>query len=341
MLRFLILSNNKILFSISNNKIIADKDEVQEEIGENSFHLNNRDYSKIDFKKIHSLSPCFLQRKTNTDWVNLFCSSLDYDLKKVSLEKGQSLLETKSNYIPVIDGYKAKDGLKTFYLGDNLPLEESKLFAEDVRIGINKDYSGKTQDNAFYKQIFYRLADKYKKAKDNEELMSQKLRFAFYAMLDYNFDKEKYIVSLGADNSRFILQAQCIEENTQTKCLTEDLKRLLPGNYFKTDNFDCHSKIMLLSDAFLEKQDIEDCIFSINDTVCFRFLISSVNTENYYRFTGEKRLKRSNKKYNLYRKGSVFYFDNEKSLEAFEKALQTKERFYQIGYNYYFKTIKK
>lgn len=337
MLRFLILSNNDTLFDISKNKIRAGLQlDVAEEIGNSSFQLNDNDYSKMDFKKIYSISPCFLQRQTNAGWIDLFHSPFDYCLGKVSLKKGESLLDSKRQYYPDIEGYKAKDGLEKFYLGSEHNLKESDIFVEDPRIGISKNYRGKTEDNAFYKQIFYRFSDEYK---ENNTIVKHTLRFAFYAMLDYDFVKENYIVSLGGDNSRFILKFQVLKENADSEDLTVDFKDSIPQNSIKKDNFDCYGKVVLLSDAFLKKQDIEKCIFSINNTVSFRFLISTVDTENYYKFSGSKRLIRSDEKYNLYQKGSVFYFDNDTDLNAFEDALKTKTRFYQIGYNY-FKTIK-
>lgn len=342
MLRFLILSNNDTLFDASENRIRTGmQNDVAEEIGNKSFELNTGNYGKMDFKNIHSLSPCFLQRQTDSaEWINLFCSSADYGLNKVSFKDGKSFLSEKSKYIPILEGYEAKNGLKTCYLGEKTNLEESQLFAEDARIGINKDYSGKTQVNAFYKQIFYRFPEKYKKNENANKLSDQKLRFAFYADLDYHFNKEKYIVSLGGDDSRFVLQAECIAKNVENNDLTESFEKILPQDYFKTNNFDCYGKVILLSDTFLEKQDVMNSIFNISETISFRFLTSTVHTKNYYKFSGNDRVERSNKKYNLYQKGSVFYFDNKEDLETFEKALKAKERFYQIGYNY-FKTIKK
>ena len=340
MLRYLILSNNPELFSVSENKIKQGKQaDVEKEIGMTSFQLNNKDFKKMDFKKIHSISPCFLQRQTDSDWKNLFCSSFDYSLHKVYFEKGKSLLNGLRQYAPIIEEYKAKDGLTTYYLGDEYPLKESDLFVEDPRIGIDKDYTGKTKDNAFYKQIFYRFADKFEK--EENQFSDQKLRFAFYADLDYNFNKEKFIISLGGDNSLFVLQATNVENAVQEEELTKDFENALPNNYFNKQNFDCYGKVVLLSDAYLEKQDVEKCIFSINDTISFRFLTSTVSgTKNYYKFSGQNKLQRSNEKINLYQNGSVFYFENEENLKEFEDALKAKECFYQIGYNY-FKTIKK
>lgn len=342
MLRFLILSNTKDVFA--NNRIIKGKENaVSSLIGETSFNLNNNDFSLMKFGKIERISPCFVQRRTeNSKWKNLIYAPLDYSLGKISFEQGYSLLDVEKNVIPSIEKYNAKDGLSDLYIEENGidKLEETDLFKEDPRIGIDRDFKGKTKTGAYYKQIFYRFSNKYKLLKTEEDKNKEDqyaehdLRFAFYADLDYEFPTDKnFIVSLGGDNSRFTLQAKIVESDTEIK---------LPEIYSQPKNFDnyCYAKIVLLSDAFIEKEIIRNCLFSINDTVAFRFLTSDVNTQNYYKFSGNNRLQRNDEKYNLYKRGSVFYFADDKQFTTVETALNTKFRFHQIGYNHY-KTIKK
>ncbi|MDR3062222.1 MAG: hypothetical protein LBU57_08945 [Dysgonamonadaceae bacterium] len=333
MLRFLLLSNNKDLFV--DNKINAEKkNDVIELIGPTSFNVDENNFSEMKFGKIKFVFPCFIQRKKegDTEWENLIYAPLDYSLRKVSFEKGKSLLDKENNLTPIIEGYDAKKGLPSQYIGCKTKwIDESCLFKKDVRIGIDRDIKGKTKEGAYYKQIFYRFSDKYPISK--EECKSHCLRFAFYADLDYDISSDqKFIVSLGGDNSQFILQAEKTTDNSEIQ---------LPEAYCNTTNFDnCYAKIVLISDALIKKETVNESIFGINDTIIFRFLTSDLDTENYYKFSGNKHLKRNEKKYNLYKRGSVFYFKGEEDVKHFETALKENKRFRQIGYNYY-QTIKK
>jgi hypothetical protein len=316
MLRFVFLSNSDCF---SGNRIKPGKQaDAGRLIGETSFQLDNSDFSGMNFGKIKKIYPCFIRRKTaNNDWRDMVFAPLDHKYN-VSFESGSSLLDTEKTAIPVIDNYTSKDGLPHLYINETDELEETYVFKEDIRIGIDRDFNGKTKAGAYYKQIFYRFADR-------------DLQFAFYADLDDFPTSENVIVSLGGDNSRFSLKAEQVQGTPKIQ---------LPQKYVEKKNFkDCYAKIVLLSDAFLEKDAMRECMFSINETVAFRFLTSDVHTENYYKFNGSKKLQRNDKKYNLYGRGSVFYFAEEKDLSEFEAALN-KERFIQIGYNNY-KSIKK
>jgi CRISPR-associated protein Cmr3 len=330
MLRFMLLSNDKNLFT--GNKINEQKkDDVVKLIGPNSFQLNDSDFNRMDFGKIKNIFPCFIQRKTDhSNWEDLVFAPFDFSFKEVSFEHGYSLSNVENTLIPVIDGYKSKEGLSYQYINETDEFKTSDLFKEDVRIGIDRDFKGKTKEGAYYKQIFYRFSDKYEISENN--FINQYLRFAFYADLDCFPETKNQIVSLGGDNSRFCLHAETVQE-------TDEIK--IPKKYVDNKKFDnCHAKIVLLSDAFIEREDMKNCLFSINETLAFRFLTSNVDTKEYYKFTeGGNYLQRNAKKYNLYNRGSVFYFTNEKQLENFETALK-KDCFSQIGYNNY-KSIKK
>ena len=350
MLRFLILSNNEELFA--NNKIQQGKQgDVAKLIGEKSFQLNE-DFKEMDFKSIKKIHPCFIQRKTENEnrWSDLIFAPMDYVRKnkekdtereivplKISFQSGNSLLDNVKQKKPVIIEYKAKEGIQPFLTDGTVGWKISEIFQEDARIGINRNFNGKTETNAFYKQIFYRFTDKYKftESENGESIFkSHQLRFAFYAELEYDFPEGKnHIVSLGGDNSRFSLQAETVGE--------------IPGFILpKDENFEnCDAKLILTTEAFIEDDAMNHCLFSINETVPFRFLTSTVYTENYYNFLGDGRLQRSEKKYNLYKRGSVFYFDNQEDngqsgLTKFKEAVNNKKLFQQIGYNNYQTIIK-
>ena len=329
MLRFLLLSNNKDLFDgskIKDNK----KEEVKKLIGERSFNVTDSFQTKENqFGKIKSLSPCFLQRSTDTEnWSDLWVSPLDTNLK-VSFREANAHTKKAKECIPLINGYDPKEGLESLFItvsGDSKPLwTENDLFVEDIRIGINRNFNGKTNDDAYYKQYFYRFTDSYICRECNVKVKHQ-LRFAFYAEFsdDYILTAENHIVSLGGDNSRFYLSASKMNDNTS-----------LP-QFYRNTNEDKY-KLALKSDAYIREDDLNECLFAINETVSFRFLTSTVdNTKHYSRFLGESHLKRNEQKYNLYKRGSVFYFETESQVNEFAKKLQENYGcFYQIGYNHF------
>ena len=333
MLRFLLLSNSgeKIF---KNNKI-QDADGAKGLIGEKSFQIEPNDFGEMDFGKIKNLSPCFLRRKTTGDWENIFYAPFDKDLN-VKFEKGNILLDVGKSQVPDISykepkngsevTFNQKDGIESLYFGNNSILKEKDIFLEDTRIGIDRNFEGKTQDGAFYKQISYRLTNKRKISKDKYE--DHKLQFALKVEVDDDCTlPQKSIVSIGGDNSQFSLESKHIE-NTKP----DELFPVITGELF------CSGKVVLISDAFIDEVDLSNCMFAINDTVPFRFLKSDLTTQDYYKFSGKSKLLRSEKKF-LYTRGSVFYFETEEQITAFEKALKAKSRLYQIGYNYY-KTIK-
>jgi CRISPR-associated protein Cmr3 len=315
MLRFLLLSSDDTLFK--NNRIIADKEhDVSNLIGKQSFNLdkNNLTGGKQRFGKIQKLYPCFLQRKTNNSgWKNLVHAPLDYGLN-VSCKDG--ILE--------IPDFKYKEGLNYGYITNDQFFSEKDLFKKDIRIGINRDFNGKTKSEAYYKQISYRFTKSYK-IKDGirEKEEEHTLRFAFYAELDYIFKQDIFIVSLGGDNSKFILEWK----------QDEALLQISGYKPCKSDSFP--GKVVLLSDAYLMYDDLKCCRYHISDVVPFRFLTSNVNVKEYYKLSGDNRLMRSNDKYNLYKRGSVFFFDTITKMKQFTDALDAYQRFIQIGYNNY------
>lgn len=314
MLRFLYLSNSKTLFQ--NGSIIKGKQsEVVDLIGPESFKFSGEKGDKREYGKIKKIHPCFIQcqMEENSGWETILQAPLDHKLEISFTDR-----------MPEISGYKPKDGLHLCYLSNgNVVFNESDLFVEDARIGINRDYEGITQEDSYYKQIFYRFSDQYKQKGKGD--VNHSLRFAFYAELeDAGFLLEKeHIVSLGGDNSRFALK---IEE-------VNDIQYPLPSLY-KPDNYkNCHGKIILLSDAYVEKEKVKSSLFHISDIVSFRFLESSVNkSDNYYKFSGEA-LTRNKDKYNLYKKGSVFFFEKAKDIDEFERTLNEYKQLCQIGYN--------
>lgn len=315
MLRFLILSNDTKAFS-RDNQCIDDSKIAEKIIGKSSFKFGEKEQS---FGLIQKIGSCFLQmrEKKDTEWENLFVAPMDHGLQVFFEEHTKGSYNQRKIQIPEIKGYDPKEYREPRFLSTHGDVKKlSDIFTEDSRIGINKNYKGKSEDSGYFKQISYRLG---KKDEPTE------YRFAFYAEITENSEHPfpaQEVVSIGGDSSQFMLQAyNSIEESTY------------PEIYKKSSPSDCYARVILSSDSYIEEKDCAHALFSINDTLPFRYLETNVETKDYHILTEE--VKRSKERYDLYQKGSVFYFENETSLLKFTDALESYSEFRKIGYNEY------
>jgi len=326
MLRFLILRNNKEVFDAGTQSII-NRTSAENMIGKKSFENSNKEG---DFKKIKKLHHCFLQK----DGKPIRYLERDY---KYTVEfgdiKGRSLKSSNELTIPTIEGYDPKDGIASLYLIEGVEIPESDIFVEDISNGINRDIeTGKTDDNALFKQICYRFNTKlyrYKKpsydkdrkrTKDgsgNYEFTSCQYSFAFYAEMDLTDEEvKKYngqLVSVGGDNSQFVIG---IEQ-----------KKIPPMEETKG------TKVVLESPAYLTKEDLENVRFAITDTIPFKCM--KTETKDVKSYDKRNQMYGYSESLSLYDKGSVFYFRDENEAKKFTDKLKDHADFYQIGYNHY------
>lgn len=90
-------------------------------------------------------------------------------------------------------------------------------------------------------------------------------------------------------------------------------------------------KVVLLSESFITINDLENTCFQIAGTVPLRFLESNINAKKYNILSKEVN---RGKKYQMYEKGSVFYFNDESKADEFINKIMNKKEFRQIGYNF-------
>lgn len=307
MLRFLLLSHDTEAFDIEGNHIKS-KDAADLLIGKKSFSVND-EHGRNDFGKIVGIGSCCLYDKTNDKYY--FKAFPNDDLKADFTKADKVTVNGRELEIPKIkrkDGkeYSPKEPLSKEYVSDDD--KTANPFIEDDRIGIQKDYEGKTKDKSLYKQINYRLEKGF--------------CFAFEAKVD-DIDLAEYsgeIVKLGADASTFLLEAEKTEA---------DMPYMKAGS---------ETELVLLSDAYLEKPlEREGVLFAITTTKPFRFL-SCENSERASDYNVRYRWIRSEKRYDLYEAGSVFYFKDKESRSKFCEYIDSYKDFAQIGYNKYCET---
>ena len=300
MLRFLLLSNDDTAFNKADQKINCQKTAV-ELIGERSFNPKHNN----SFGKIENLYPCFLQKKCGSNWNNIQIAPADYGMN-VNFENAKpALINDQSIEIPEMN-YDAKEYVEPVYIcAGNCEIKESEIFQEDIRNGINRDITtGLVQENALFKQVFYRLKKGY--------------RFAFEAdITELNITAYSgQLVQLGADSSMFIIgieEQKAINDN-------KEKQEAIKGN-----------KVVLSSPAFIKKEDLKSVRFAISKTIPFKCIQTNVGTTSYNRNENEDH----SDKYNLYDTGSVFYFKSNEDCNNFVKILKQKENFCTIGYNRY------
>lgn len=310
MMRYLLLTQSPQIFSRERNKISCQSpDDVIKLIGPESFRVLNGHDQSNNFGQINSLEPCFLRN----DKENLLPLPKDYhfDISFGRNESTSVFYNARALSLPRVDGYNPKSSYDLLYIGlqSGTIYKEDDIFQKDIRIGINKNYNGRSDTKGFYKQISYRLKNDF--------------HFAFVIDCDFDLkDCRNEIVSLGADGSRFSLTATMID--------TGKINLTYPDNSLKKVSGGC--RVILLSDTMLDTTDLASVQFSITETIPFRFLCTNVETSNYSILGDAKRVK---ERYYLYEKGSVFYFTDKTDAEKFGQLVSDKKEFYQIGYNYY------
>lgn len=217
-------------------------------IGDKSFDIGSE--KAQDFGVIKRISPVFIKNNES-----VFFSAPKYYLEdKSEVVLGDETIETNlsQNKVLLLKDYDPK---RSFYNGfidvysKNL-IGFNEVFKEDESVGIDKNNS----DEAFYKQVYYRLHNG--------------CHFAFYLDLDGSFDLKDSIVQLGAETSSFKMTVEKIDK--LSKHTLSDNKRLV-----------------LLSDAYVDMSIYEECGFAITDTVDFR----TATFNNEYKFSGKSSVK--------------------------------------------------
>lgn len=275
LLRHQILLQNSLM---KGNKIINDE-EASNWIGGKSFDFTELEQ---DFGKISGISPCFIV-DSNNKYLPYFNEYLS-DIKKAE----------ENYYFPAHNPKKHYDSIWKSIAGNNF-LEESSCFLEEERIGVDKDYSGKTQNKSFYKQVWLK--------------MKPGLSFGFYATISNDVILKDTDVTFGKESAPFKMEV-----------IAQEIQ------FF--DDQQNPNAILLLSDTYSESDLAVLSDFSISSVVPFRNLknVTSASHSFYSRHKSEHRLQ-------LYKRGSVFASTN--NLEAIQDKLKAFTNFQKIGYNHF------
>lgn len=296
MLRFLILKNDAKAFDVSKNKII-NPTEAKTLIGKEGFRVEggNRNYGKIN-----TIGPCFIM--DGDEPVVLDCLGHEYDFE---IKEGKL---TSSKYDP-------KKGVASIY---------EDVFKSDLRNGIMKNDSH--EDKALFKQENCRFNNKKTVKKgDKKEEKDTRYKFAFVAEVKDSLNLCKYdkqSVTLGADSSVFSIGITSINSDTN------DLVKSSKGE-IKED------VVILTSPSYITNEEVQLANSAITEVIPFRYLKTDINTENHHNVKKRTDKNGMEDKYNLYDRGSVFFFDDESKRNEFCDKLQSHSNWYQIGFNHF------
>lgn len=193
---------------------------------------------------------------------------------------------------------------------------EEDIFISDIRMGLKKDYEGKKrtkheEEKALFKQENLRFNNKEGHA----------YKFAFYATVDECVAMTSYstqMVSLGADGSMFAITIKEVEK--------------IPDLEVERGKIEGQT-LVLTSPAYIDIEKMSDVAYAITDVKPFKFMNTTVdNTKEYNRLNSDIEY---SERFNLYQRGSVFFFEDESAKVRFIDILKSYKDFRQIGYNYY------
>lgn len=341
---------------------IQDEHKAGELIGKQSFSPFVKD--KLQFGIIQSLSPVFIIDKKEKDEKEYFLP-VGRRFQKEEEDLYELLhLSCKEGCPPIFDEYKPKKGLASCWLSSNgtTLLNEEDFFTKDERIGIRKDYEGATNDDAFFRQRYYRFKNFKKVVEDEEgnECKQPPVRehdFCFATVLETEkaIEHEKLngrIVYLGGERQPFLME---ISEEKKASDLTIGSSTFTAETYYKSlfktfklniesstlTSDEKHYTVVLLSDAMIDPDHLSKVRFASTEVKDFACLLTHVGTRRFY----NKKKKREEQnieevetalshQHELYARGSVFYFDTKEQANQFCEDLEKVPNFHTIGYNH-------
>lgn len=303
-LRYYLLMKNNLLSPAKDGKTA----QANELIGEKSFlygFIDDKGVTEQNFATIKSISPLYFQKE------DIYFSGQEQKYIVAPFDYEFELVSHYGNY--QMKGYKAKEGYnpKLINLKDNSTFKFFKddkdendtdfVFIKHETVGNKKGDKGKSEDDGFYKQVMYKL--------------NKGWSFAFDIETNCDLSNDKQFITIGAEQQLFVFEVNDCANNITNFQL--DLRpRLKPAIY-------------CISDCFVNEKIWEHTIFAINENVSFRNLQSSNSSKNYSSFS--KGYSRGNR-YNLLKRGSVLYFQNESEMKKAQNLFNNKNA-ENIGFN--------
>ncbi|MFN0200548.1 MAG: type III-B CRISPR module-associated Cmr3 family protein [Bacteroidia bacterium] len=321
-LRYLLLAQNGFLVTGSSHGKLpaqnANGINVVDLIGQQSFHGIAQ-----DFGQILQLSPLFLCHQAQGVYLQAPINHAHPLSRKrkngISYLAGQT---TEANW-QLENEYDPKNGFSPLYLNNVGDTACNSIFKEHFQVGIEKVVNAKSKkekEEAFYKQVFYRLRADFS--------------FGMYVEMkqDFAYQFQDTHLHLGAEKCLF--QVRIAEQRGKNFTqMSNELKDVLPNSKKCVDN---HKRIVLLSPTFVDTNIYSYCDYAITETQDFRFLKTNVQqTQEYSNLSTKGNVTKTLKsgKYQLLKAGSVLY-PKAGHASLLEVALNNAV-WQKIGYNFF------
>jgi CRISPR-associated protein Cmr3 len=318
-------------------------------IGPDSFAPGTADQ---DFRALREISPLFLSRENCYFHPIPFDYGLTLDKKPgktyLHLKKGKSREKADSkeaavlDFIPQLEDYQPKKYNSWQLLANTpgaTPINYEEIFKEVEQVGIKKGQDGQVKEDAYYKQVFYRLA--------------KGAAYAFYLRLDtaweylgktHKLEFADNIVTMGGERSTFKMKVKPLVDNGDNLTVQTLYRETLPA-YHPHPTF---HRVVLTGSAFVEPTVLSLCSFAVTGSVFFRNIRTHVR--NTWKFSNLKQELINSptetptpylgSRYNLLQRGSVLYLENRENLRRVEEQL-TNPQYQKIGYNYFTTILSK
>ncbi len=319
--------------------ILVKKDKLGKDFSDNRGGINDLIGAKsfpgdpkTGYGKIKSISPVFI---VDDAGIAYFARPLDWEYRFVNKDKGCNVSygnECSLDYVPFLDGYKAKDGIDPFLIssqGKCIPL----FFDIDIKKGVlRKKAKAGNQKNPdrFMENQDEKAEDSKNEAFYKQEFLYMEKQFAYACVADIELeelDGYQTVSPFGGERSSFVIHLTKIESENSSDTY-----------YFNLQPKNDYLKIELLSDAYVEQTILDTACFAVCDTIGFRNLTTQISTTNYSKISRNKEDNNAglSDRLQLLKRGSVLFFDTVKKMKEAEELLtEGKEHFTKIGYNRY------
>jgi len=238
--------------------------------------------------------------------------------------------QLKYIHIPILEGngscltnYDAKHSIDDEYaqMTGLSEIVAEKIFDTATQIGIKKNYSGNTEENAFFKQTSYRL--------------NKGFSFAFFAQFNQKPEFECGVIFMGGDQSLFKFEISDPIEKTLFDEIDEQNQKIIEESN-EIDYFE----IVLISDCKVSKEVFDHCLHSVNDIRDFRHIIVTDKTTGFAQMNKPDGFSKSANKLELLTRNSILFVKGKENLKKVAEIIDSEKAFKNIGYNF-FKIIKK
>jgi CRISPR-associated protein Cmr3 len=233
---------------------------------------------EYDLGKIKGLSPLFIAQNNNYYIVDSKDKILSPKISSTSV----MLIGGSEQPNIVFEGYNPKNySSDSFIANDGKGIKKlSELYKEVSNVGIKKSINGESEEDAFFQKTSFLLKDE--------------ASFACIVTLEDGLNLNQSIVTLGADQSSFMMNVQPFDKDFIEVFSTSFSQKSL-------------DRVVITAETLVSSEASEYALFILGERKSYRFLKAEKNASS----KGKK-----SKRYFLLERGSVIYTNNMAELSS-------------------------